>query len=260
MMIPMALSNTQANTVATVGQNGDASRNDRLFELYAKRWPRFGTLLPTDAGFSLPLLCGETRAYESARVRLVVVGQQTRHWLRELGQWNEACFSSEASAHESIRSLMREYTAYLATDRDKGRGFFRAARQIQRAIDPSVGPGNAFHWRNLFVCDQSGREPADEHHDRLRQLSPLVAELEILRPDVVVFMTGQRFDFTLRAILGQAAISALSPKEDDRYLARVTIPRSTAIGLRIPHPRNPGQAIWVHEAIKWVMRELPAQT
>lgn len=247
----------QARIASTIGHSGEVQPNERLFELYAKQWPKFGALLATNAGFSAPLLCCETSAYRKAEVRLVVVGQQTRFWLQDI-QWSEKDFSSKARAHEAIRTLMCKYAEFLETDREKNRGFFRAARQIQRAIDPASGSQDTFLWRNLFICDQGGREPAEEYHDRLRDLSPLAVELRILRPNVVVFMTGQRFDFTLRAALGQDAIAPCSPKIDVRYLARVAIPGSSAIGFRIPHPRNPRQAIWVKEAIKLIKRGLPS--
>lgn len=251
----------QAKIAAAVGQSGETSTNDRLFKLYIQHWPKFSTLLPTDAGFSVPILCSETNAYVSSKVRLLVVGQQTRHWLREsMGSWSEDHFSSKARAHEAIRSMMLQYAAFLATDREKNRGFFRAARQIQHTINPASEAEDAFLWRNLFICDQDGREPAKNFHDRLRQLSPLDAELRILRPDVVVFMTGQRFDFTLKAALGQHAISAYSPAVDAKYLARVAIPHSSAIGFRIPHPRNPKHTIWIQEVIKAIERDLKVRT
>ena len=260
MLVPQNAA--QARRAASVGQSGEASPDTQLFELYCKHWPEFGALLPTGAGFSVPLLCGVTSAYLRSPVRLVVVGQQTRHWLREpelMGPWSKAHFFPRTDAPKVIQKLMLLYALFLASGLDKGRGFFRAARQIQRAVDLSSGTGDAFLWRNLFICDQNGREPAEEYHDRLRKLSPLAAELRILHPHVVVFMTGQRFDFTLRAALGQDALSAYSAKYEERYLARVTIPQSSAIGLRIPHPRNPRHATWVREAIKVIECELKAR-
>lgn len=248
----------QARIASTIAQSGDVPVEDRLMDLYAKLWPKIGALLTTNAGFSAPLLCRETGAYQDAQVRLIVVGQQTRSWLPK-AQWSEEQFSSKAKVLETIINLMEAYDKYLVTDREKGRGFFRAARQIQRAIDPGSGDNIAFLWRNLFICDQNGREPAEEYHEKLRELSPLATELKILRPHVVVFMTGQRFDFTLKSALGQDAIAPCSPKIDARHLAKVAIPGSSAIGLRIPHPRNPRQAIWVKEAIKLIQRELPAR-
>ncbi|KAB2916111.1 MAG: hypothetical protein F9K30_18810 [Dechloromonas sp.] len=247
----------QARIASTIAQSGDVPVDDRLMDLYARLWPKIGALLKTNAGFSAPLLCRETGAYRDAQVRLIVVGQQTRSWLQK-GPWREDLFSSKGNALNAIQTLMREYADFLVMDREKGRGFFRAARQIQRAIDPGSGDNIAFLWRNLFICDQNGREPAEEYHEKLRELSPLATELKILRPHVVVFMTGQRFDYTLKAALGQDAIAPCSPKIDARHLAWVAIPGSSAIGLRIPHPRNPRQAIWVKEAIKLIQRELPA--
>ncbi len=152
----------QARIASTIAQSGDVPVDDRLMDLYARLWPKIGALLKTNAGFSAPLLCRETGAYRDAQVRLIVVGQQTRSWLQK-GPWREDLFSSKANALNAIQTLMREYADFLVMDREKGRGFFRAARQIQRAIDPGSGDNIAFLWRNLFICDQNGREPPVRH-------------------------------------------------------------------------------------------------
>jgi hypothetical protein len=144
---------------------------------------------------------------------------------------------------------MRQYQDFVGGLKGKGGSFLRAARKIQSAINPGSTTCDKFLWRNLFLCDQSGREPVEKHHDQLRKVSMLKEELMIFRPDVVLFMTGPRFDYTLKAVLGKDVLSAYENGIPITDIARVEIPGTKALGLRIHHPRNPRHAHWVSKAI-----------
>jgi hypothetical protein len=77
--------------------------------------------------------------------------------------------------------------------------------------------------------------PSIEWHDALRAHSPFRAELEILKPDLVVCFTGPHYDHTLRHYFPEAAWSNVA-SESGLLLPRLTLPTGPRLVLRTYHP------------------------
>jgi len=73
-----------------------------------------------------------------------------------------------------------------------------------------------------------------EFHETLRKLSSLRKELEILKPDAVVFFTGPRFDYTLSSLFQTASFR--SAGGDEQYLHYLKAFRGSGLILRTYHP------------------------
>jgi hypothetical protein len=207
--------------------------NARLRELYSALWPRAADVLRY-ADFSLPFLGAFTDGYVASRQRLLVVGQQTRGW-SHLGQggWGE-----HGANPELIPTLMEFYSSYLSGPAKKRGWFLGAAKTFQGALNPA-GPEYGFAWRNLFIVDEAGRKPREQHHAAIRSITPLQEEIDILRPEVVVFMTGHIYDFTLKHYFGPSSLERYDSQLNPDHLLRVRLPWKDMLGLRIPHPRVP---------------------
>lgn len=152
----------------------------QLSALYQETWPKLNALLPKDRGISNPLFIHVPPAYETAALKLVIIGRETHGWLAHLG--DPQCQTDPAALIEKYRvfDLGRNYVSSP---------FWWAAHALQGKLAPQVPPFG-FVWSNLFICDQNQTTPQDDIADLLRGVSILKQELAILKPDVVVFFCG----------------------------------------------------------------------
>jgi hypothetical protein len=161
----------------------------QLRELYRNNWDNLCQAIPTGSGMSNPLLAAVPHEYESSNKRLLVVGQETHGW----GFWDKGLPPNPDQAVE----LLRGAYCLFQRGRHHNSAFFRAAARLQGAINPASDPFG-FMWLNLFHCDQGLTTPQEPTAESLRQASLLRREIEILKPDAVIFFTGPNYDYTLK--------------------------------------------------------------
>jgi hypothetical protein len=151
-----------------------------LVALYRSNWDRLCAAIPNGCGFSNPLLAVVPPEYEQSHVRLLVIGEETHGW------WDREV------PGDRIEWLREQYRKF-----DRGRHFnspfFQAATGLQRRLSPSSDPFG-FMWLNLYICDQNKDLPKEPAAEALRSVSLLRQEIEILRPDAVVFFAGPAYE------------------------------------------------------------------
>jgi hypothetical protein len=177
--------------------------NRRLAESYEKAFDRF-------SGFngakdvSAPLLLQVPDAYTQASRRLMVVGQQTDGW-------------GEGYDPSSVGALMKGYADFnLGAGKWRRTPFWRAAHELYRTLNPACPP-EGFLWSNLAKVDVAGGCPPRAILERVLQWRLLPKEIDIAKPDVVVFFTGPQYDGLLRETFPAARVEAVGD-----YIARVT--------------------------------------
>lgn len=153
--------------------------NQSLRNLYSVALPRLRAALPHDTSVSQPLFLEVPEDYTRTKIRLMVVGQETFGW----GE----------SGRDSLHDILSTYRTF-DLGRDYRRSpFWQAAHWIHRTLNPE-GPERAFLWSNLVKVDQARRRPSPQIEEAVSALELLPAEIEITRPDVVVFFTGPHYD------------------------------------------------------------------
>jgi hypothetical protein len=162
------------------------STEQRLEELYRSVWPRIWHLRNVPH-VSLPLFISRTDLYESADLKLMVIGQQTHTWFGMLEKFEEA------DPVLAVEKIQRYYSAFDLGGKKMGSPFWQAAHDLQSQLFPSVPP-NGFIYSNLYPCDQKGDRPRDFLGAELRQLRMVPREIKILGPHAIVFFTGPYYD------------------------------------------------------------------
>lgn len=179
-----------------------------------------------DNKFSNPLMIRPSKSYFTAPVRLMIVGQETNSWG---GSWKLDPDDLQNS-YEEVCGIYEDFKC------DKGlrkRPFWNAAHQIaDRVVGGDRAKDSMIHG-NLFPCDQDKGQSEEVHHNMLRGFRLLPRQIEVLKPEVVVFLTGPIYDYTLRDFFGKACI-----KSDDLEFERVWLPGSygSTWAARTYHP------------------------
>jgi hypothetical protein len=186
----------------------------QLNSLYQDSWVKLNAILPKDREISNPLFIQVPDAYETAQLKLIVIGQQTNGWVSHLG---------DPEYTTTPEGLIKCYGTFNLGEKYIKSPFWQASHELQRKLAPSVPPFG-FVWSNLFICDQNRRTPEDDVADKLRDLSILKDELRILQPDVAVFFTGWRlYDYTIKKLFPGIIITPVDGG-DGKLLSQLSDP------------------------------------
>ena len=211
---------------------------DALRTLYEREWPTLQAGFGERQDLSSPFLVDpDAGGYPDSKVRLLVVGQETRGWFDPIGS-------------VGIDRLLEAYAETKATYQGP---LLQVARRLCRGFNNC---DDAFAWTNAFKVDQVYRDPESvnprydhpdaEVREKLRSLfNVLSEEIRILCPDVVVFFTGPTLDDWLENLLGTLKFQKCHGQWNERRFARVVqdgnarpvLPKHS---YRTYHPDFPG--------------------
>jgi len=196
-----------------------------LRQLYESVWPRLTAMFPKDEGVSLPLFIRIPDAYDSPNTRkLMIVGRETgRKWP----------LLSTVRVKDPVGYCQKLHHDVVTWPKSPG-DFHRAARKLQRLLNPDVPP-NWFIWANLFPCAQRERRPTETVAKGLLKLRLLPQEVKILDPTAVVFFTGQLYDDVLKTLFPGATYHPCAGV-DPPLLCRVQHPKLPQDSFRTDHP------------------------
>jgi hypothetical protein len=160
---------------------------------YSQKWPE---------GVSAPLLINVFDAYERMERKILFVGQETHSWGR-------------MSDHPSVQSLQTKYAAFdLGKSADYfdgkpnrylrspfwnfSRAFFCNLNQKNPDVTKKT---NGFLWTNISKFDSNTTTPTvDLQQQNTAGFELLKQEIAIVQPDVVVFLTGRKYDYWLEKL------------------------------------------------------------
>jgi hypothetical protein len=156
---------------------------------------------------SAPLLVCPHERWTAAKVKLLIVGQETLHWRytpSEVGKLGDPIenFWEFKQAQHGVSAMWDLYHWYAL-----GRAypnlnspFWRGFRAIESAIG---GTTDAALWTNVFKVNVNGsvlKNCGAAEVSALRQVQRglLSEEIAILKPDIVVFLSGPRYDSSIQ--------------------------------------------------------------
>ncbi len=190
--------------------------------------------LPAAAELSAPLLLRVPAGYPYARVKVLVVGQETSGWGPK-GMTTVAELAGRP-VEEIANGLEKLYDDFLGARKAKpgGRPFFRGVKRILGYVGQLD-----YAWSNVWPCDQGRKPPQDQQLKQwLLGLRVLAAQVRILEPSVVIFLTGPTRDEVIKELFSGATFEPLRDQAINK-LARVTgadaLPVST---YRTYHPKH----------------------
>ena len=211
----------------------DYSQN--LNELYRGVMPELNRIGRLYEGVSGPLLVAVPEGFDQATVRLMIVGQQTYGW---------PCVSL------GLDELLRRYRCFDLGRCYRRSPFWQASHSLYARLNPN-GPDRAFVWSNLVKVDQCARRPSPQLEEEVCRLGLLAGELQVVRPDAVVFFTGPYYDERLRQTFAGVELAPLTP--DVRDVALLKHPDFPAKAYRTYHPA------YLRRAKKWAVLDAIVQ-
>ena len=162
--------------------------NDRLLLLYQQYWDALIST-PNRNRLSNPLLLyiNDEEKYQNADLKIMFFGQETNMWEGELGD-------------KRIDELLHTYSEFFGKGKcfSYGGQFWNAVRDYVHSIK-QIAPDKSveFVWNNLIKvgkADSKGKPEADLIEFQKKEFPVIKEEIEILKPDLIIFFTGPYYD------------------------------------------------------------------
>lgn len=250
------------------------SINDKLVNLYGPKIPGLYSAVkplfdnPDAIRPALPLLIelNDDGAYENADIRVMVFGRETNNWndIKERGQFPYGTYNFHLSMSEDILHEIKGrhvdgepevygigdiYHAYCYEENGVGktiftRRYYQLIRQLRERLGNRVVEAV---WNNVSKIGCGGtdfgkscRKPTTEIRCIEREYFNVVAEeVRILKPDVIVFLTGFGADRKIKEIFDLSDKDFKSVK-NGLFLDRIDIP-GVKYAARTIHPSRQGK-------------------
>jgi len=204
--------------------------NIQLYEVYRKFWNNLKDALQkintVNLKISDPLLLYAFPEYEKAKVKLLIVGQQTCGWSDDSGDTLDA---------DPIKKVMERYKNFHLGEKYKKSPFWYSSHDLYNKLNPD-GPAYGFLWSNLIRVDQNCQRPKELIENVVCESSPLLAyEINLLKPDIVVFFTGPYYDNRLKKTFGKLTFEKVEGFRE-RVLSRIQHDGLPKYSFRTYHP------------------------
>jgi hypothetical protein len=156
---------------------------------------------------SPPLLVLPHERWRSAKAKLLVVGQETLRWKYSPDEVEDCAqpivnFRDFQEAEDGVGAMWDLYRWYALgrAHQNMNSPFWRGFRALSSAIS---GCEDSALWTNVFKVNVGGSvmqncKAAEVQALRRAQKGLLRHEITILKPDVVVFLSGPRYDSTIQ--------------------------------------------------------------
>ncbi|MDO9520296.1 MAG: hypothetical protein Q7L19_08805 [Pseudohongiella sp.] len=230
--------------------------NLQLREIYNKYWPGLieaaaplnaSTIKPSD-----PLLLSiNEEAYKQSNLKIMYCGQETFGW-------GDPSDDKPVLGKKSVDEVISTYDKYFTQGHYKRneegkRVFWRAVKKFNKALLTAFPGQNIYPiWNNISkIGKASGKGMNTKIRELEREFFPVFQEeLAVLKPDLIIFMTGPYRDGDIEFNLQKAVFSEVSGGIKERALARVKSDSFRKPALRLYHPAYFGGFHRVFDAAK----------
>lgn len=191
-------------------------------------------------------------AYLASTHPVMIVGQETRGWLTKDGGLAASCAADRLGNYleTCLQRHRRQFKMSASTSQ-----FFQFYWEVNRQLGGGTQPTVA--WSNLFcLAHHEGSPVGSPHFERIVEISGqlLQAQIEVLRPRVILFVTGPGYDKYLKRIL---------KIEDSKRIVARRLWAFTVGGvlcLRTTHPRYAPGMLYRRQALALMEQFLQADT
>lgn len=252
--------------------------NDRLVNLYGSKLPELYAAVkplfedPNAVKPALPLLIDlyeddkHQYPYETSDIKVMLFGHETNNWndqegRRELpnGTYNFSINTSQDVLNEICASeygIADIYNAKLYKGRDDNDGkrtnkhadpFIRGMHQFVRLLEDAFPDKSIeFVWNNLYKIGNGkpssgkccGRPSMEIQQIETNYFNVIQAEIDILNPDIVIFMAGRSADERIKRLFN-IQNNDFEDIDAELDVKRVNIPH-VKYSARLPiHPSQP---------------------
>ncbi len=206
------------------------SVNDELLELYTRKLSsiedidvQLKNLCITDYVGPLLLYCWEDIYLVKSNCKILFIGQETNGWQ-----------NFRINNIDAIKCMINEYKIFELAKK-KQSIFWQAIKTINHGVN-----GNQrlnFIWSNIskYGKNKKGRVSTKVSFLENEKLKILLDEIEILKPDAIVFLTGPSYDNDILSKIGPVKFISCS-KYTTRQLARLENTKLPYKTFRTYHP------------------------
>lgn len=186
--------------------------------------------------------------YESADIRLMVFGQETNNWF---GEFNP-----------NMMEVLGLYESYFLSGDwmlDKKRVFWRGLKPYLDGIREKFPEKNfSFIWNNLSKVGKisKGSSPKYIRDVELEYFSVIKAEIEILRPNIILFFTGFKRDEDIKSIFSTARFESISGFPIDELASISSIAGSNVFRTYHPYAVNSFGKSYVSKLQKTIIEQI----
>ena len=215
--------------------------NKQLLELYTSKWSELCTAIapifdnnaleikPTNP---LLLLVDDEADLCNADIRIMFFGQETN-------DWEPPQYSDKNNGVEMIRSVYNDFYNSGACFKYGGY-FWNAIAKFHTKLENKY-PGKKIRlvWNNIVKIGKASDKgcPPDYIYAKERECFSVVKdEMNIIKPNVLLFFTGPNYDSKMTDVFGKISHSAIFPFTE-RELSSVSLPGINADAvIRTYHP------------------------
>ncbi|MCP1660838.1 hypothetical protein [Neisseria perflava] len=194
------------------------------------------TALDKQNGLDKLFLAGVPESYEHAKYKILVVGRETRGWYNDTDVF-------EFNLAEYIQKGMEWSQGYLLKRQEqprnsKGLSFFNFIRKISKAYG-----SDGLAWANTYAFAHKKKSPRKSpYFKQIEHISGLLlmAQIEILKPDVIIFAGGGKSVASRRKYLQQDNGKNIQNQKifegfANKYLWKFELDTGT-VCFRVSHP------------------------
>jgi hypothetical protein len=136
--------------------------------------------------FSYPLFMKVFSDYEKVQKKILFVGKETYGWIDTMNHTNSLTTDYIMDCYEEFE--------FAKNYHGRNSPFWRFVKTFYQSINGHEIP-NGFLWTNFSKCDTDGTTPNIKNQE-LNELgfNLIVDELKIVKPDIVLFLTGWTFE------------------------------------------------------------------
>jgi len=176
--------------------------NEKLKELYIDRFElltpeleEYNSTVDSEKKATNPFLIRVPSNYERYQNKIMIFGQETNSWGKECG--NNAVFSNNIE-----KSLDIYEKFYLNGGINSYRGpFWSEFKRIKKEIE-KLG-NSVFVWNNINKIGITGKGNLGAINEiQFNRFQVVNDEIELLKPNIIVFLTGPNYDFFIEKNIG----------------------------------------------------------
>jgi hypothetical protein len=216
--------------------------NILLENLYKSKWEEISdTLLSfneeepedTENLATHPLLIKIDEEYEKADLKIMFFGQETNLWC---GEFNQGIFGYDIEI-EDILGIYQDF--YLNKGYESyGKPFWNYIKKLKSHSSTNDLQKIGFVWNNVLKIGkvEVGKPQQGLLNKTLEHFDIIPQEIEILKPNVILFFCGHGYDNFIRERVGDFSVESIG-KFDVQELCKLTfIKTPVKFALRTYHP------------------------
>lgn len=220
--------------------------NEQLKNLYSSRWDEISNMLdifneetemqePNDDSnkATYPLLIQTNEEYFNATTKIIFFGQETNGWGKD--EINNGIFE-EGTNIDSVINIYNSF--YLQKGYEKyGKSFWNFIKVLK---NNKVDKKNGFIWNNVLKIGKIGISTPQQGliNYTIDYFNVLPQEIEILKPNILLFLSGPKYDKYIEKSVGNFTIVPIDGFTTNELCILKFDIIKVDLALRTYHPRG----------------------